>query len=61
MISRRALVVGGLAANGLLAALPAWAQAASLRLAQYKAGDQLLLRLAGLAAALGPPLDLGQV
>ena len=38
-------------AAGLLGALPARAQEASLRLAQYKAGDELLLRLAGEDAA----------
>ena len=46
VIARRAVL-----AAGLLAALPARAQKASLRLAQYKAGDQPLPRLAGLAAA----------
>ncbi len=46
VIARRAVL-----AAGLLAALPARAQGASLRLAQYKAGDQLLLRLAGEDAA----------
>ena len=45
MIARRAML-----AAGLLAAYPAWAQGTTLRLAQYKAGDQLLLRLAGLDA-----------
>ena len=55
MIARRAMLAAGLLAADLLAAWPAQAQIRSqgtaLRLAQYKGGDQLLLRLAGLDAA----------
>lgn len=50
MIPRRFLLTAGLAVGGLLMHPPVHAQAATLRLAQYKAGDQLLLRLAGLDA-----------
>ena len=45
-IGRRTLLSSAVAA-GALVGIPARAQAATLRLAQYKAGDQLLLRLAG--------------
>ena len=45
-LGRRALLSSALAA-GTLASFPLQAQAVTLRLAQYKAGDQLLLRLAG--------------
>ena len=51
VIARRSLLAAGLAGSGLLACPPARAQTTTLRLAQYKAGDQLLLRLAGLDAA----------
>ncbi len=48
MITRRAVLAAPLLASPFLSASPARAETPLLRLAQFKAGDQLLLRLAGM-------------